>query len=138
MFERPKRIWSDLGGEFNSKEMKEMSEALGIELGTGGAYAPWMNGLCKHNHQTIDRCLKKIMYDNSQMDVEVALVWSNNARNTMKVCNGFSPHQLVFGKNPTLPSATEDKLPALNGRTTSKTVGEHINALHEAKGFYRK
>ena len=42
-----------------------------------------------------------------------------------KICKGFSPHQLVFGKNPTLPSATEDKLPALNGRTTSKTVGEH-------------
>ena len=47
VFERSKRIWSDLGGEFNSKEMKEMSETLGIELGTGEAYAPWMNGLCE-------------------------------------------------------------------------------------------
>ena len=39
----------------------------------------------------------------------------------------------MFGKNPTLPSVTTDKLPALNGVTTSKLVADHINTLHLAR-----
>ena len=111
-----------------------MSEALGVELGTGGAHAPWMNGLCERNHMTIDLCLEKIMFQYPKMNVHIALVWANNARNTMRNCNGFSPHQLVFGRNPNLPSVETDKLPSLDGiggLTTS--VGEHINALHAAR-----
>ena len=133
IFERPKRIWTDMGTEFSNDEMKEMSEALGTELGTGGAYAPWMNGLCERNHMTIDLCLEKILHQYPAMDIHVALVWANNARNTMRNCNGFSPHQLVFGRNPNLPSIETDKLPSLSGVTTSKTVGDHLNALHAAR-----
>ena len=44
-FGSPKRIWTDLGGEFNNEEIKEMSEAFAVELGTGGANAGHMNGL---------------------------------------------------------------------------------------------
>ena len=87
VFERPKRIWTDLGCEFNNFEMREMSEALGVELGTGGGYAPWMNGLCERNHQITDICLDKILYDNPKMNPDVALAWATSAKHTLKMNN---------------------------------------------------
>ena len=45
VFNIPGRIWSDLGGEFTSVEIKEMSEQLGCSLGTGVGYSAWMNSL---------------------------------------------------------------------------------------------
>ena len=50
--------------------------------------------------------------------------------------NGFSSHQLVFGKNPNLPGIMSDKLPALEGMTSSEIFAQHLNALHEARRAY--
>ena len=134
----PNRIWSDLGGEFNSEEIKEMSAALGIDLGSGGAYAGWMNGNNERNHQVIDFCIEKILHSDPTIDPEIALSWALNAKNTMKMYNGFSAHQLVFGKNPNLPSVTTDKLPALEGCTTSKTVADQLNTFQLANEAFIK
>ena len=132
-FGRPKKIWTDLGGEFNAEEMREMSEAFGVELGTAAGMAPWMNGLCERNHQIIDFSLEKILYDNPRMSPEIALVWACNAKNALCMNNGFSSSQLVLGSNPQLPSAYSDKLPALEGTTTSEAVANHIKAIYEAR-----
>ena len=45
--------------------------------------------------------------------------------------NGFSPHQLVFGQNVKLPNIFHDQISA--GIPDTKTVGEHISALHAAR-----
>ena len=129
----PKRIWTDLGGEFNNEEVKEMSEALGIELGSGGAFAGWMYGLNERNHQVIDFCLEKILHSDPSLKPSIALAWAVTAKNTLKMTNGFSAHQLVFGKNPPLPSVTSDKLPALSGSCTAKEVADHIVAMYEGR-----
>ena len=42
-------------------------------------------------------------------------------------------YQLVYGRNPNLPSVLNDKPPALEGTTRSKVVGEHISSLHAAR-----
>ena len=47
--------------------------------------------------------------------------------------NGFSSHQLVFGTNPNLPGIMTDKLPALDGTTTSETFAKHLNTLHASR-----
>ena len=132
-FGSPKRIWTDLGGEFNNEQIKEMSEALGVELGTGGAFAGWMYGLNERNHQVIDFCLEKIMHCDPSLDPSIALAWAVTAKNTLKMNNGFSPHQLVFGKNPPLPSVTSDKLPALSGSCTAKEVADNITAMYAGR-----
>ena len=133
VFGTPGRIWSDLGGEFNSEEMKEMGEILNVELGTAAGMAPWMNGLCERNHQITDFCLEKILYENPHMNPEMALIWATSAKNTLQMNNGFSSHQLVFGKNPKLPSALTDSLPALEATTSSESIAEHIKAMHTAR-----
>ena len=44
-------------------------------------------------------------------------------------------NQLVFSYNPNFPSVTENKLPALEGETSSELVASHLNALHSARRF---
>ena len=56
-----------------------------------------------------------------------------NAKNSLQNISGFSPYQLVFGRNPKLPSVLNDRLPALEGVTESKLVSDIINALHIAR-----
>lgn len=44
----------------------------------------------------------------------------------------------MFGRTPNLPSVLSDKLPALEGTTTSETVGNHITALYAARTAFTK
>ena len=50
--------------------------------------------------------------------------------------NGFSSHQLIFGKNPNLPGIMTDGLPALEGSTSSETLAQHLNAMHATRRAY--
>ena len=129
----PGKVWTDVGGEFNNEDMKALGEAFGFEVSTGAGYSAWMNGLNERNHGVIDKTYEKIMFEHPRMDPEVALAWAVNAKNSLPMNSGFSSFQLVFGKNPSLPSILSDKLPALEGVTTSKAVAEHINALHAGR-----
>ena len=67
------------------------------------------------------------------MDFETALCWVLAAKNSMVNTHGISPYQLVFGNNPNFPSTLTDELPALEGITRSKTVGEHVASLHATR-----
>ena len=55
---------------------------------------------------------------------------------TLTTLHGFNPNQLVFGKNPTLPSVTLNKPPALEGITACDVVAENLNAMHAARKAY--
>ena len=56
---------------------------------------------------------------------------------SMKSCSmyvhGFTPAQLAIGQNPRLPSALSDGLPALEGKTTSSVIAEHLNTIASAR-----
>ena len=60
------------------------------------------------------------------------------AENSLTNVQGFSPNQLVFGKNPNMPSILHNKAPANNPNFTSKFVAEHIHALHSARENFLK
>ena len=83
-----------------------------------------------------DMMLLKLMEENKKTERQTLLSWANMARNSLQMCNGFSSHQLVFGKNPNLPGIMSDKLPALKGTTGSEIFAQHVNALHEARRAY--
>ena len=133
VYGRPARLWSDVGGEFNNDTMRQAGEALGMKVETGAGYAAWMNGLNERNHAVVDRCYGKVMKDNPSMDPVIALAWAVTAKNGYPMHGGYSSFQLVFGKQPTLPNLVTDKLPALEGVTTSQSVAAHINAMYGAR-----
>jgi hypothetical protein len=58
------------------------------------------------------------------------------ALNSLQMWNGFSSHQLVFGKNLNLPNIMQAELHALEGTTCSEAFSKHLNALHEIRKAY--
>ena len=71
--------------------------------------------------------------EDGSCSVKNALVWAISAKNALHNNRGYSPNQLVFGRNPTLPSVLTDRPPALRTYTPSKLITEHLNALHLAR-----
>ena len=65
--------------------------------------------------------------------MENALVWAISAKNALHNNLGYSPNQLVFRRNPNLPSVLTAKPPVLHTSTTSQLTADHLNALHVAR-----
>ena len=74
--------------------------------------------------------------NDKKQDLDVALGWAVSSKNSLASFNGYSPNQLVFGKNPNYPCVLTDKVPALEGQTSSQVVAENLNAMHAARKAY--
>ena len=129
----PKRFLADNGGEFANEVFRDMCSNLNIEVMNTAAYSPWQNGLCERNHAVVDSCVAKILEEQPGTNLEIALTWAVNAKNSLSMVYGWSPYQLVFGANPNLPNTFTDKPPALENTTVSKNFAKHLNALHSGR-----
>ena len=81
----------------------------------------------RHN-AVLGLTVSKTMED-IKCDLNLAVAWAISAKNSLKNVHGYSPNQLVFGKNPNYPNACDNKIPALEGKTSSKIVAENLNAM---------
>ena len=59
-----------------------------------------------------------------------------NAKNSFINVSGFSPDQLVFGRNINLPNAINDQLSA--GYSENPLVIKHLNAMYSAREAFMK
>lgn len=105
----PLKFLTDNGGEFTSETYREVCENLNITTLCTAAESPFSNGLCERNHAVIDNVLQKILLDRPTCSLPIALAWAVHAKNTLHMVAGFSPFQLVFGRNPKLPSVLCDE-----------------------------
>ena len=137
IFGPPEKVLSDNGGEFVNEDFVDLCHNLNINFMTTSAEAPWSNGLVERHNGIIGEVVSKIMED-VECTVEVALCWAVNAKNSLQNIHGFSPYQMVMGKNPILPSSLTNKLPALEGISSSQLVADNLNALHKARQEYIK
>ena len=103
IFGTPNSIYSDNGGEFVSKDVIDFCEIFSIKIKTAPAESPWSNGICERLNAIITEMLLKVK-NYCQCDWETALAWAFSTKNCLINVNGFSLHQIVFGKNITLPS----------------------------------
>ena len=76
----------------------------------------------------LDRILKE-----STNNIDIAVVWAINAKNSLTNVHGFSPYQLAISQNPILPCAATSKPPALTHTSTSKILEENLGYLHKSK-----
>lgn len=67
---------------------------------------------------------------------EIALAWAVSAKNALHNNGGFSPNQLVFGRNTNNPSVLVDRPPALESVTSSDIIRTNMNAMHSARKNY--
>ena len=132
----PEKILVDNGGEFSSEYFKDMCENLNIIVMHTAAHSPFSNGVCERNHAVIDEMVRKMMADPSKQKLKTALSWAVNAKNSMQNVSGFSPYQLVYGRNPNLPNVLCNKPPALENTTISKVMLEQLGTMMASREAY--
>ena len=121
-----------MGGEFNNEKMRSLGDLFGIKLLCTAAYSPWSNGICERLNAVLALSVKRIREDTG-CDIDTALAWAVAARNALHNFSGYSPNQLVFGYNPSLPNVMTDNAPALEARTNLEMIADNLNALHSAR-----
>ena len=131
-FGPPMQMLTDNGGEFASDDFREMGEKLNTKILTTAAESPWSNGINERHNGILGRMILKVIEDR-QCSFEEAIVWAVSAKNSLANVYGYSPNQLVFGKNPAYPSALHDKLPALCPETKSEMLSNKLNVMHSAR-----
>ena len=108
----------DNGGEFANREFITYCKNMNIQICTTAAESPWSNGLVERHNAVLGMTVSKVMKDvNCQL--EVAVAWLVSARNYLKNVYGFSPDQLVFGRNPNYPNNFGNQLPVLERKASS-------------------
>ena len=133
IFGRPDHYLTDNGGEFVNKELLSMCENLEIKILTTAAYAPWMNGIVERHNGVLGEMIEKIMED-TRVSLEISTCWAVNAKNSLCMVYGFSPYQLVMGRNPKIPNVLDSKTPTyLNESTCCKLVSDHLNSIYSAR-----
>ena len=140
IFGAPSKILSDNGGEFQNEKVRKMAERWNIKVLTTAAESPWSNGLCEKTVGILKDSMRK-MRDNEEVDLSIALKWVVSARNCLVNNGGFSPNQLVFGKNPSLPNLMGEgsSSPASRERgLEERIVRESLNAMHKAREVFIK
>ncbi len=138
IFGRVDKILTDNGTEFCNEEMREVASAFNIQLLTTGANSPWQNGGNEKAHGLTDTIVRSNLRDYPNMSLEVALAWAVSAVNSLTNVRGFSPYQLVFGRQIRLPNILDDPPPAWEEPTKSKALIDTLNALHNARVEYTK
>ena len=101
-------------------------ENFNIKTKTTAAESPWNNGICECHNAIITETLLKV-----KEDWEIALAQALSAKNSLINVNGFSPHQIVFGKNIKIPLIYVDQPSA--DLPENEVVIRHWNALHATR-----
>ena len=132
LFDCPNRIQSDDKGDLDIELYMEMAELFNIEvLMTPSEY----NGIKDKNTALIQSILEKIREETS-CSIEVAVAWAVSAKNSLTNVYGFSPNQLVFGKNPNFSRLINNELPVLEGISSCDLITDHLNILHSARELF--
>ena len=138
IFGTPRKILTDNGGEFCNEEMLLLTNKFNVVHNTTGAESPWENGLCEKNHATNDNIMEALEEDNPKVPLDTLLLWALVAKNSLLMVQGFSPYQLIFGKNPRLPNIITDPLPTWDDEGISGALLNHLTAMKKARQEFIK
>ena len=83
------KILTDNGGEFANSQFLHMCNAMNITVTGTAVESPFSNGLVKRHNMIITNMLDKILKD-QQLDLDIALSWCLNAKNSLANVHGFS------------------------------------------------
>ena len=106
----------------------EMAQAAGISIKSIGSYSPDQNGLNERNHGLADIIVEKLRRECPEMSLQEAVdqaAWGRNAQ--INELRGFSPFQLVFGRNPSLPGVSD----LTTGGLETMTYGKISTAMFQ-------
>jgi len=123
-----KCFFCDNGGEFINDKMMEMAQRAGINIKKTSSYSPQQNGLNERNHGVADIMVEKILRESPKMKMQEAVDQATWARNSLIIPQlGFSPFQMVYGRNPSLPGVSD----ATTGGLETMTHSEIVKAMFQ-------
>ena len=128
----------DNGGEFVNKAFTEMTDLLGIEDKTGAAHSPWSYGIVEKHHAVVDKTFEALKRDYPHYSDSTLLQWAVTIKNSTTTAAGWSPFQVVFGKNPVLPSLLEANPASMKDEVLSKSLEENFNTMNAARIRYNQ
>ena len=131
IFGPPAKIIQDNGGEFSNADMRAFGEAFSIQLIYTAAESPWSNGVVERLNGVLGKLVLKIL-DDVNCDTDIALAWAVAARNTYYNNSGYTPNQLVFGFNPSMPNIYNSKPPGLQRLSSVEMIGKITEAKRVA------
>lgn len=105
---------------------------LDFETSTTPVEAPFRNGIAEKNNKILYEPMMKTMED-LKCAMPTALPWTISPKNVLQNVNGYSPIQLVFSMNVTLPSVLTDKPPALDSSCQSDLIQKIRAVIHSAR-----
>ena len=112
-----------IAGENSIIQNLFLCENVKIHVCTTAAEAQRSNDLVE-SHNAILGYTVAITIDDAKYDSELALPWATAAKKSLTNINGFSPNQMVFGKNQNFPVSLNSNLPALERVTSSQVVAD--------------
>ena len=118
IFGAPNYIFSDNGDEFIGDNFYDMCGKFNIKVPGTASFSPWSNDTCERHNHLITTILLKIR-DCVKCSYDTALAWAISEKNSLIDHNGFSPSQIVFGKNSNQQNIVNDTLRTLEKVTTS-------------------
>ena len=86
----------------------------------------------KHNG-LLANVINKIMDDDKDCPLDIAVHWACAAKNSLSNVYGFSPNVIVFGRNPNYPSVMDNRPPGNNSTCISEYIAQNLNAMHSAR-----
>ena len=115
-----------------TNHLLDMCAKLNIEVATTAGESPFSNGTIERHNKVLAEAMQKTL-DDVKCELDMALASAVSAKNASQNRGGYSPNQLVFGRNVNMPTVLEDKLPALESNTSSDIIRKHLEALHSAR-----
>ena len=105
-----------------------MSDSCNITIKKTAAESPFSNGLMERHNDILEEMFLKT-FEESGSDLQIALQWVINAKNSLSnVCQ----------MNPRLPNGLSNRSPALEGLSESKIVASNLKNMHEARKAFIK
>ena len=132
------RTVHDNGGEFVGKAFVEMTDLLGIQDTTTAAHSPFSAGIVEKHHALCDKTLEALRRDFPKYDKKILLNWALAIKNSTTTSTGWSPYQVIYQRNPRLPSTLESDLPGLREEVTSRELMQNLNAIEQARIKYNE
>ena len=134
IFGAPKKVFSDNGREFNNEKFRIMAEKFNIIVKNTPGESPWSNGLCEKMVGLLKETMRKIREEGGGSNKNIIINWAVSARNCLSNFGGYSPNQLVFGKNPILPNVNVDENPPmLEEGNEEEIVRRNLVAMNNAR-----
>ena len=123
----PTRIHSDQGGCFVGEVLNKTCELLGIERSRISSFHPMGNGMVERMNRTLLAMLSKYLEtgEHDKWDEHLPLLMLGY-RSQVHRSLGFSPYELMFGRQAKLPAEAHWDRPTEN---RSKTLAEYLDNL---------